>query len=367
MLTVRSIRGDDTAAEKFVEISEAYEALIDPEQRRVYDKHGHEGLKRHQQQGGGGAHHDPFDLFSRFFGGGGHFGHQHGQRNGPDVNVKIGISLRDFYNGRATEFQWEKQHICEDCEGTGSADKKVDHCSVCGGRGVRVVKHQLAPGMYQQVQMQCDACGGRGKSIRHKCSTCGGQRTVRKPTTVQLKIDPGAARDSQIVYENEADESPDYIAGNLVVTLVEKEADLTGSNPDRVDGVFFRRKGHDLYWNEVLSLREAWMGDWSRNLTHMDGHVVRLGRERGRVVQPGQVETVKGEGMPKWHEDIDSVYHDVEYGNLYVNYVVVLPDEMESEMAEDFWSTWEKWRGKIGVDLHADSGRPEKPEMHDEL
>ncbi|KAM0333302.1 hypothetical protein ACHAQA_001963 [Verticillium albo-atrum] len=359
---------DDSAKDKFVEVSEAYEVLIDADQRRVYDKYGHEGLKQHQQQGGGGQHHDPFDVFSRFFGGGGHYGHQHGVRTGPDVNVKVGIALRDFYNGRTTEFQWDKQHICEDCEGTGSADGTVDTCQHCQGRGVRIVKHQLAPGMYQQVQMQCDACGGRGKSIRHKCPTCNGARVERKATTVQIKIDPGAGRDSQIVYENEADASPDFVAGNLVVTLAEKEPELEGTdNPDRVDGVFFRRKGDDLYWREVLSLREAWMGDWTRNLTHMDGHIVRLGRERGQVVQPSFVETLPGEGMPKWHEDIDSVYHQKEFGNLYVEYVIVLPDQMESGMEKEFWSVWQKWRGKIGVDLHQDSGRPEKPHVRDEL
>ncbi|CRK43530.1 hypothetical protein BN1723_005706 [Verticillium longisporum] len=360
--------GDETAKEKFVQVSEAYEALIDPEQRRIYDRYGLDGLKQHQQQGGGGQHHDPFDVFSRFFGGGGHYGHQPGVRTGPDVNVKVGIALRDFYNGRTTEFQWDKQHICEDCEGTGSADGTVDTCQHCQGRGIRIVKHQLAPGMYQQVQMQCDACGGRGQSIRHKCPTCHGARVERKPTTVQIKIDPGAARDSQIVYENEADASPDFVAGNLVVTLAEKEPELDGTdNPDRVDGVFFRRKGDDLYWREVLSLREAWMGDWTRNLTHMDGHIVRLGRARGEVVQPNFVETVKDEGMPKWHEDIDSVYHQKEFGNLYVEYVIVLPDQMESGMEEEFWSVWQKWRGKLGVDLHQDSGRPEKPTVHDEL
>ncbi|CRK18164.1 hypothetical protein BN1723_017632, partial [Verticillium longisporum] len=109
------------------------------------------------------------------------------------------------------------------------------------------------------------------------------------------------------------------------------------------------------------------MGDWTRNLTHMDGHIVRLGRARGEVVQPNFVETVKDEGMPKWHEDIDSVYHQKEFGNLYVEYVIVLPDQMESGMEEEFWSVWQKWRGKLGVDLHQDSGRPEKPTVHDEL
>ncbi|KAJ9156271.1 DnaJ-related protein spj1 [Pleurostoma richardsiae] len=355
--------GDATAKDKFVEVSEAYEALSDPESRKIYDQYGYDGLKQ-RQQGGGAQHHDPFDLFSRFFGGGGHFGSQ-GVRRGPDVEVRLGIALRDFYNGRTTEFQWDKQQICEECAGTGSSDGVVETCGVCGGRGIRITKHQLAPGMFQQIQSQCDACGGRGKTIKHKCPACQGQRVVRKPTTVQLTVQRGAARDSRIIFENEADASPDYEAGDLVVTLVEKEPDLEQDNPDRVDGVFFRRKGDDLFWKEVLSLREAWMGDWTRNLTHLDGHVVRLGRERGQVVQPGHVDRVEGEGMPKWHEDGDSVYHKTEFGNLYVEYVVVLPDQMDGGMQKEFWAVWQKWRGKAGVDLQKDSGRPERVETFD--
>lgn len=323
---------------------------------------------KQRRQGGGFQHHDAFDLFSRFFGGGGHFGNQPGIRRGPNVELRVGISLRDFYNSKDTEFQWEKQHICEECEGTGSADRQVETCPQCNGRGVRIIKHQIAPGMFQQAQMMCDKCGGRGKTVRHKCPACGGARVLRKPTTVSLKIPRGAPNDFRIVYENEADASPDHIAGDLIVVLVEKEPNTEADNPDLVDGIFFRRKGHDLYWREVLSVREAWMGDWSRNITHLDGHIVRLGRARGHVVQPGHVETVLDEGMPIYHENGDDVYHKTEFGKLYVEYTVILPDQMASGMEKDFWSLFQKWRAQIGVDLHADSGRPDRPNIsHDEL
>ncbi|KAH7011381.1 DnaJ domain-containing protein [Ilyonectria destructans] len=358
--------GDDTAHDKFVEVSEAYEILSDSETRQIYDRHGHEAVKKHKNGGGGGGGgHDPFDLFSRFFGGHGHFGRGGGEPRGHNVEVRVEISLRDFYNGATTEFQWNKQHICEHCEGTGSADGQVETCNTCGGRGVRIVKQQLAPGMFQQMQMRCDACGGRGKTIKHKCPHCQGQRVEKKPTTVTLKIERGAPRDSRVVYENEADESPDWVAGDLIVSLSEKAPSLDVDNPDKVDGVFFRRKGDDLYWTEVLSLREAWMGDWTRNLTHLDNHIVRLGRERGHVIQPGHVEMVAGEGMPRWHEDGDSVYHTHEFGNLYVEYLVVLPDQMDKKMEGEFWGVWQQWRGKHGVDLQKDSGRAEQE--HDEL
>jgi len=367
-------RGDPSAHEKFVQVSEAYEALSDPESRQIYDQFGHEGLKQ-RKQGNGFQHHDPFDLFSRFFGGGGHFNTHPGQRRGPNIEVKVSVSLKDFYNGGTTEFTWDKQEICEHCAGTGAADKVVHTCPSCGGKGVKMVRSQFAPGMFTQVQMQCDACGGRGKTIAKRCPVCHGDRVVRKATPVTVQVERGMGDGTRVVYENEADASPDWVAGDLIVTLVEKEPELEeGARPEeRVDGVFFRRRGDDLFWTEVLSLREALLGDWSRNITHLDGHVVRLGRKRGQVVQPGHVDTIPGEGMPVWHEDGDSVYHKTEYGNLYVEYVVVLPDQMESGMEKDLWAVFEKWRAKKGVNLHKDSGRPEyivtgeRPPVHEEL
>jgi DnaJ-related protein SCJ1 len=367
---IDNVRNDSTAQQKFVEIAEAYEALSDPESRKIYDRYGYEGLKQRQQGGGGGQHHDPFDLFSRFFGGGGHFGHQPGQRRGPDMEVRVGVPLKDFYNGHSTEFQLEKQQICEDCEGSGSADGQVDTCSACGGHGIQVKKHMLAPGIFQQVQVQCETCGGQGKTIKHKCPVCNGSRVVRKVNTFPLVIERGAPRGQKINYENDGDESPDWVAGDIHVTLVEKTPDLEEDNEMKVDGTFFRRKGDELYWKELLSLREAWMGDWTRNVTHLDGHVVQLSRNRGEVIQPGQVERITGEGMPKWHEDGDSVYHKTEFGDLIVEYTIVLPDQMEKGMEKEFWDLWEKWRKKKGINLHKDSGRPEKPvipEGKDEL
>ncbi|KAL8710851.1 MAG: hypothetical protein Q9220_004654 [cf. Caloplaca sp. 1 TL-2023] len=360
--------GDETAKQKFVSIADAYDALSDPASRRIYDQYGHDGLAQHRAQSSGGSRpqHDPFDLFSRFFGGSGHFGNSgSGQRRGPDMEVRVSVPLRDFYTGHDHEFQIEKQQICEECEGSGSADGAVETCSTCGGQGRVVQKHMLAPGIFQQVQMQCERCGGKGKSIKRPCAVCGGARVVRKVSSHTLSVEKGMPRGGRVVYENEADESPDYVAGDLVVVVDEKEAELGVGDEERVDGGFMRRKGRELFWKEVLSLREAWMGGWSRNLTHMDGHVVRLGRERGVVVQPGLVEVVKDEGMPTWINERQETEED--FGRLHVEYTVVLPDQMEKPMEKEFWAVWEKWKKKNGVDLEKDSGRPEGQYGRDEL
>ena len=348
---------------KFLEIAEAYEALSDPTTRKIYDQYGHDGLANHKRGGQGGGHaHDPFDLFSRFFGGSGHFGGGGGSgvRRGPDMDVRLNVPLRDFYNGRDMEFTLEKQQICDDCEGTGSEDGQVDPCSKCRGQGMIVQKHMLAPGIFQQVQMACDQCGGQGKTIKHRCKVCSGNKVIRKPVTLTASVEKGIPKGHKLVFENEADEHPDHVAGNLNVYVMELEPTLDEQDQSRNDGTFFRRKDQDLYWKEVLSLREAWMGEWTRNVTHLDGHVVQLSRKRGEVVQPNQVDSLRGEGMPTWQDGhVHEHDHDAEeFGRLFVEYVVVLPDQMERGMEKEFWAVWEKWRKKHGVNLGADIGRP---------
>lgn len=277
------------------------------------------------------------------------------------MEVQIKVPLRDFYNGKEHEFNIEKQHICEKCEGTGSADGKVDTCGQCKGHGAVMRKHMLAPGIFQNVQMACDQCGGKGKTIKHPCKECGGARVVRKISSHTLYVEKGSARGSKVVYENEADASPDYVAGDLVVYVEELDPELGESDEERVDGSFFRRKGRDMFWKEVLSLREAWLGDWTRNLTHLDGHVVQLSRKRGETVQPGAVEVVSGEGMPLTNEEGD--HSNEQFGLLHVEYLVVLPDQMEKIMEKDFQNLWDKWRRQKGVDLGKDIGRPTRDEL----
>lgn len=272
------------------------------------------------------------------------------------MEVKLRVPLRDFYNGKEVTFGVEKQQICEACEGSGSADGRHDTCSSCHGRGVKIVKHMLAPGIFQQVQSVCDKCGGQGKIIAHPCEVCHGKRVVRKAEEHTLHLEKGSPHGIQVPFENEADESPDWVAGNLIVNVEEQDPNeaLHGLADDddtgATDGFFFRRRGDHLFWKEPISLREALLGDWTRNLTHMDGHVVKLGRKKGEVIQPGHVEKIKGEGMPIFQSHGD-------YGDLFVEYAVILPDQAEKGFYKEIRQIFDKYRKKA----------PTKWTKHDEL
>src|SRR6267142_5932845 len=61
---------DPHAEEKFKELGEAYDVLIDPDKRAAYDRFGHAAFAQ-GTAGRGGGFHDPFDIFREVFGGGG--------------------------------------------------------------------------------------------------------------------------------------------------------------------------------------------------------------------------------------------------------------------------------------------------------
>ena len=84
----------------------------------------------------------------------------------------------------------------------------------------------------------------------------------------------------------------------------------------------FRRRDSHLYTTISIGLDDALLG-FERNLTHFDEHVVPL--VRTGTTQPGYVQTVRSQGMP-------IAGKDDRFGNLYVEYNVVLPDKVDGDL-----------------------------------
>ncbi|GME74328.1 unnamed protein product [Ambrosiozyma monospora] len=289
---------------------------MDDEKRQIYDRYGKEGLQNGGAPGGPGG--DPFDMFADFFGGGRRRGPP-GKPRGRDAESDLGYTLKDFFNGANTDFNLELQNICDKCSGTGSKDGQLHPCKTCRGTGRMVQKVQLAPGMFQQFEQVCPHCGGQGQQIVNKCDKCTGSGVFRGERSFTIHLAPGTPREHIEVYQGQADQSPQWNAGDLKIHIKEKPEGNLG----------YRRVENNLYRTEVLSLKEALNGGWNRTIPFLDDYenTILLKREKGKIVNNGDVEVIEGKGMPL----INGVD---EFGNLYIQYHVVTPGGSKESVEE---------------------------------
>jgi hypothetical protein len=80
---------------------------------------------------------------------------------------------------------------------------------------------------------------------------------------------------AEVVFEGEADESPDWVAGDVIVRVKSK----------KVKGGFVRKESN-LYWKEPISVAEALLG-FRHTVKGLDGHDIVL--QRQGVTQPGSL------------------------------------------------------------------------------
>jgi molecular chaperone DnaJ len=186
---------DPDAEEKFKEAAEAYEILSDPERRQVYDRYGHDGLRR----GGQSPNFEGFgsisDLFEAFFGGGGGggfggFGGATGPRSGGDVQVAVEIDLEQAVAGTPLDVRYEVVDRCERCHGNGAEPgTPIKTCERCHGNGVLQAVSRTPFGQIART-VACDVCGGDGKVAEKRCTRCDGRG--REVLTHAVSVDSPA-------------------------------------------------------------------------------------------------------------------------------------------------------------------------------
>lgn len=287
-------RDDPNANDKFQSLGEAYEVLSDDELRTVYDQRGKEGVKKHQErkgQGGGGGG----GIFEQFFGGGRSGGDD--VQRGPAINLDLIVSLKDLYIGTSVDFETNHQLTkCGNrCPGTAFKSEK---CFPCSATTTKLVRRQLAPGFVQQMQQEVEE-----KWSCHRCTD-----------EVEVTVEQGMPDGEKITISGAGGQKlgRDTFPGDLVFTIV--------TEPDK----HFVRRGNDLYMSVVISLKEALVG-FHKQFEHLDGHNVDL--KRPGVTQPGFVQQIEGEGMPKHN-------FPSEKGSLFVTYTVEFPPSLSAEQKE---------------------------------
>ena len=329
-------QNDPKAADRFKEISEAYQVVGDAEKRKQHDdmrrlgsfgfgtSDGSAGARRGPQPGGarpgaaGGAT-DPNgfgfdigglgglgDLFSSMFGGG--RGKARDAEQGQSVETTLEVPFRVAALGGKIPVELEVTEECATCHGSGAAPgAAVKVCPECSGRGVI----SFGQGGFA-VNRPCPMCMGRGQIPSERCPTCSGSGEVRARKKLMVQVPQGIDSGAKIRLKGQGGRGASGGApGDLVITFQVQ--------PDR----FYKREGLDLIAELPLNIAQATLGSKVRVST-LDEKKVTIRIPAG--TSAGKRFRIRGQGIQR----------DERRGDLIVEVTITAPEKLTEEQEKLF-------------------------------
>lgn len=275
-------QGDKNAENKFKEIKEAYEVLINEEKRSAYDQYGHAAFENGNSNNGTystfTSSADFGDIFGDVFGD--IFGGNRTQRakKGSDLCYNIEISLEEAVKGVKKEIRIPTLKKCTTCYGSGAhSGTKSQSCSTCHGKG----QIHIRKGFFT-VQQSCPACHGKGSVIKNPCNICYGQGRVKTHKILSVQIPSGVDTNDRIRLNNEGEAGANGApSGDLYVQMTVKKHPI------------FEREENNLYCEVPINFTMAALGGQIEVPT-LDGKVkLKIPSE----TQSGKLFRVRGKGV----------------------------------------------------------------------
>ena len=216
-----------------------------------------------------------------------------------NITYKIEISLKDAYYGKRKTISLKRNRLCSLCKGKGTPIlNDIIQCSICSGKGFITSKEK------------CIRCKGEGKIFRSYCKECQGNKVTLQTKEVEIIIKPGVYTGCKIIFENESEEYPGFIPGNVIFEIIVKE-------DNRI-----KRKGNDLYIEQNISLLNSLTG----GVIQIDYFDKKLSTEINEVVPSGTMKRIISKGMPFFEDNS-------KYGDLIVKFNVVFPKKIDSQQS----------------------------------
>jgi len=309
---------NEKAAEKFKEISEAYEILSDEDKRARYDQYGHSGINQDDFNfedfaGGGFGGFD--DIFDMFFGGGARGrssrGAQRRQKQGSNLQYKLEIDFEEAAFGAKKEITIPRKETCDKCKGSGAKPgSETRTCPQCNGRGQIRSSKQTPFGQFTQSRT-CSRCEGTGEIVTEPCPQCDGQGMVRRHRNITVDIPAGVKDGNKLRLSGEGGAGEGSApSGDLYVIIKVREHEI------------FDREGDDIYCEVPISIVQAALGDEIKVPT-LDGKV-KFNIPEG--TQPGQSFRLKNKGIQH--------LNGYGRGDLYIKPKIAVPQDLNDEQKE---------------------------------
>jgi len=283
--------GDKEAEEKFKEAAEAYDVLSNAEKKQRYDQFGHAGMGGASSGpggfGGGGFSNmdDIFSAFGDIFGGGGGRS-RGGQRvnRGTNLRIKVKLTLEEISTGVEKKIKENKYVACKPCNGSGAKQGAgFTTCSTCRGNGqVTQVMNTILGQM--QTTTTCPSCGGEGKIIKEKCTSCHGDGITRDEEIININIPAGVAEGMQLSMQGKGNAAArGGIPGDLLITVEEAAHE------------HLKRNGNNLHYELFVNFSDAALGA-SAEVVTLEGKA-KIKIDAG--TQSGKILRLRGKGLPE--------------------------------------------------------------------
>lgn len=220
-----------------------------------------------------------------------------------------------MYKGTIRKLAVNKNVVCGECHGSGSASEVAedyDTCEECSGLGVQTMIRSSHPDMEERIERDCELCWGKGEAVivEDRCHNCSGRKTVPEQSILIVRVKRGSRHGQKIIYKGEGTQEPEMRPGDVVVIL------------EAIDHPIFKRQGNDLHMTMHLDLVESLCG-FKKLITTLDRRQLWISSPRGKVIQSNDLKYLPGEGMPKYT-------NPNEKGKLIIQFEVNLPSSIGS-------------------------------------
>lgn len=293
--------GDEAAAQRFKDVTLAYQTLSDAEERAKYDRLGPfytpDGRSMRPEE----LNETVSGIVGRFFGRG-------KKTPGKDLRFTLTLELEDVFTGTRKTITVPRRARCGDCGGTGARPGDgTAVCEVCSGTG-------RAQG--RVLRTSCYHCDGTGFVVVHKCSGCDGDGRIGLEDRLEVVVPAGVGTGQKLKVAGKGDAAPgDGKDGDLYVVV------------NIAEHAIFRRRGEDVVVELPLTFDEVVRGA-EVEVPTLDGTTtikIAPGTPAGRILR------LSGRGLPRVGTGIR--------GDLQMHVVLEVPTGL-SPADEKALATW---------------------------